>query len=63
MPLAIRDHDGNPTGKVHPLGKIWTVLEGCAHEPEVIWLREPNGNSHTWPDDEFFDWFDVVPNA
>lgn len=62
-PLVICDHEGKPTGKVHPLGEVWSVLTGCANEPEVIWLREPNDDPHTWPDDEFFEWFEVVPKA
>lgn len=63
QPLAIRNHDGTLTGEVHCAGEVWTVLKGCAHEPEVIWLRELNGDSHTWSDDDFFEWFEVVSDS
>ncbi len=57
--LVIRDHKGKPTGKVHPPGEIWCVVRGAAEEPRALWLREPNGRSHTWDDDDnFWAWFE-----
>ena len=57
--LLIRDHKGKPTGKVHPPGEIWSVVRGAAEEPRVLWLREPDGRSHTWDDDDiFWTWFE-----
>jgi hypothetical protein len=56
--LVIRDHQGRPTGKVHAPGEIWRVVRGAAEEPKVLWLREPEGRSHTWDDDDsFWKWF------
>ncbi len=56
--LAIRDHRGKLTGKVHSPGEIWAVVHGAAEEPRVLWLREPGGRSHTWDDaDSFWNWF------
>ena len=57
--LVILDHRNRPTGKVHVAGEIWTVVRGAAEEPRVLWLHEPDGNSHTWTDDDaFWDWFE-----
>jgi hypothetical protein len=56
--LLIRDHKGKPTGEVHSPGEIWSVVRGAAEEPRVLWLREPDGRSHTWDDaDSFWTWF------
>ena len=59
--LVIRDHRGQPMG-VHPRGEIWTVLYGAAKEPAVVWLRQADGEMHTWSDDEFWQSFEVLPN-
>jgi hypothetical protein len=61
--IVIRDHRGKPTGEVHPVGEIWAVLSGVAAEPHVIWLREPNGDRHTWDEDTFFGTFEIVSHA
>lgn len=59
--LPIYDHKSQPTGAVHRVGEIWTVVRGSAEEPRVLWLHEPNGSSHTWDDDAgFWDWFERV---
>lgn len=58
--LAIRDHTGAPTGKVHQAGELWTVLAGNPREPDVVWLREPNGEAHTWDDDDMLTWFEAA---
>jgi|ERR1044071_2123710 hypothetical protein len=57
--LVIRDHKGKPIGKVHSPGEIWCVVRGAAEEPQVLWVREPDGRSHTWDDnDNFWGWFE-----
>lgn len=62
--LIIRDHRHKPTGEIHPAGEVWTVLCGVKNEPDVIWLRESDGSSHTWDDNDFWNWFErVEPNV
>lgn len=59
--LVIRNHRGKPTGKVNPKGERWTVLHGAADDPGIVWLRESNGDRHTWDDDpSIFEWFEKV---
>jgi len=53
--LEIEDHDGRVT-KHHEPGEIWIVLSGVVSEPDVIWLRQPDGERHTW-DETIFEWF------
>jgi hypothetical protein len=61
--LVIRDHRGNPT-QVHIAGEIWTVLTGAVEPPVVIWLRQPDGERHTWDDsDIFWTWFERVDDT
>jgi hypothetical protein len=56
--LVIRDQRGKVTGKVHAPGEVWSVVRGSMEEPRVLWLREPDGGSHTWDDaDSFWNWF------
>jgi hypothetical protein len=57
-----QDHTGAPTGEVHPAGEIWDVLPGAEEEPVVVWLRQPDGETHTWSDDEdFLRTFQILP--
>jgi hypothetical protein len=59
--MVVRDHKGKPTKEVHPAGEVWTVLRGTSEEPPVIWLRQPDGKSHTWSDDDdFLQSFEIV---
>jgi len=58
--LVHRDHRGKPTGEITKTDGVWTVLSGAVDEPEVIWLREPSGDPHTWDLESFFDWFEVA---
>jgi hypothetical protein len=59
--LVVRDHRNKPVG-THAAGEIWTVVRGAAEEPRVLWLRQPDGVSHTWSDDdEFWRWFERLP--
>lgn len=59
--LPIRDHRGRPSGRVHRAGEIWTVLTGNPDEPDVVWLRQPDGGQHTW-DDTVLEWFEQLPD-
>jgi hypothetical protein len=59
--IVIFDHRGKPTGEIHHVGEIWTVLSGAAEPPIVVWLRQPDGERHTWDDEpNFWDWFERV---
>lgn len=59
--IVVRDHKGKPTGKILPAGEIWSVINGSAVEPLDVWLRQPDGNRHTWSDDhDFSTWFERV---
>ena len=57
--LPLLDHDGNPTRGTIPAGSIWVVLAGLPNEPDVVWLQEPSGRSHTW-DETVLDDFDKL---
>jgi hypothetical protein len=61
MDLVICDHQNQPTGKVHPKGEIWVVLPGIASDP-VLWLRQADGERHTWDDDadSVAEWLELV---
>jgi hypothetical protein len=46
---------------LHPVGHIWSVL-GAAEESIVVWLRQADGELHTWSDDEdFLAMFELLP--
>jgi len=59
--VVIRDHAHKPTGEVRPTGEIWTVLCGAAHEPNVMYLRQPDGERHCWDDGVFLKTFEILP--
>jgi hypothetical protein len=50
----------NQPGEVLEIGETWTVLRGVAEEPDVVWLREPNGDDHAWDNETVFEWFERV---
>ena len=54
--IEVQNHDGSATGQLHEPGEIWIVLAGVKSEPDVIWLRQPDGEQHTW-DETIFEWF------
>ena len=58
--IVFRDHTGKPTGEVHHTGETWSVLRGAAREPDVIYLRQPDGETHCWPDAVFFETFEIL---
>lgn len=49
--FPVLDDQGRTTGKTHQAGEIWEVLTGAAVDPEVLWLRQPDGQLHGWDDD------------
>ena len=59
--LIVTDHNDQPTGEVHQLGEVWTVLEdACAGEHD-LWLQQPDGSPHTWSDDQsIFEYFERI---
>lgn len=60
--IIVREHDGTPNGTVHRAGEVWTVLPGSIDEPPIVWLRQPDGESHTWSDDsDFLAAFELLP--
>ena len=59
-PIVVRDSSGKKTGKVYPNGEVWTVLSGVKDEPDVIWLRQADGERHTWDSSSFFETFERV---
>lgn len=62
--LVVRDHRGEPTGKVYPAGELWQVLKGSKDDTGVVWFRQADGHRHTWDDDpEIFETFEVIHRA
>ena len=62
--IVVREHDDTPTGEVHRAGEVWTVLCGSVEQPPVIWLRQPDGQSHVWSDDsDFLANFELLPRS
>lgn len=60
--LEIADHIGAPTTEILQSGGIWQVLHGSRHDPGTVWLRQPDGQRHTWSDDDsIFEHFARVP--
>lgn len=46
---------------IRPKGQIWTVLAGSEDDPGTIWFLRPDGERHTWPDEQsVFEYFEVV---
>jgi hypothetical protein len=56
--LTVEDHEGKPTGRRHEPGEIWTVIAGAVGEPDVVWLRQPDGDPHTWDAADIFESFE-----
>jgi hypothetical protein len=64
QPLPRYDTDRVPTGESRVVGEVWTVLTGSPDDPEALWLRQPNGDLHSWSDDEsIFVYFDKLPGV
>jgi hypothetical protein len=62
--IISRHATGKPTGKVLRSGGIWTVLKGATESPRVLWLRQPDGVTHTWSDDaSVFEDFERIGEA
>ena len=45
--ILVKDEHGKIID-IHAAGEIWTILSGNHNEPDVIWLRRPDGERHTW---------------
>ncbi len=59
--VDIKDSRGRRTGKVYPKGEVWTVLSGANEKPVVVWLRQTDGQTHTWDDgDVFLKTFEMI---
>ena len=59
--IVVRDERGELTGDVHRAGEIWSITRGSAVPPLDVWLRQPDGHTHTWTDDNnFWSWFERV---
>ena len=59
--IIMRDHTGKPTGEVLHAGEVWIVLSGAAESPTVVWLRQPDGERHTWDDElSIFEAFERI---
>ena len=56
--IVVKDHKGNPTGKVHKAGTTWLVLNGSSDDPGTVRLMQPDGKVHFWDDSpSIFDTF------
>jgi hypothetical protein len=59
--IVMSDSKGTLTDEVHKAGEVWTVIAGAAEEPRALWLRQADGEIHTWSDDsEFWIQFERV---
>jgi|GEM_PF-2495707 len=59
-PLPIEDDNGVVVSRHEP-GEIWTVLTGSSQDPEALWLRQPDGELHSWDDsEEIFQTFERI---
>ncbi len=41
-------------------GSQWVVIPGLKSEPNILWLRNPNGERHTWDLDDVFISFKLL---
>jgi hypothetical protein len=58
--IRVTDHKDKETGKVYSVGEVWAVLPGVEAEPDIIWLRQADGERHTWDAHDILDTFEVV---
>lgn len=56
--LVCRDPEGNETYRFDANSE-WIVLRGNSNQPDVIWLRNPDGDTHTWDDSDLLDRFKI----
>ena len=47
--IVVTDQSDQPTGVIYRKGEIWAVLQGTKG---VVWLRQQDGQVHTWSDDQ-----------
>ena len=55
--IRICDHKGVLTGKRYNRGGTWIVLTGVRDNPNLIFLRAPDGAKHTWDGTSIFESF------
>ncbi len=60
--LVVRDHLNRPNGKVHSAGEVWAVTaDACENSAGDLWLRQSDGELHTWSDDDsVFEFFERI---
>ena len=60
--LIVRDHRNRPTGKINRKGEVWTVQRGANEGRIDVWLKQPDGEMHTWDDDNVSidEWFERI---
>ena len=49
--FPVYEEDGSEVTRIHRKGEIWTVLTGADDDPSVLWLRQPDGELHSFDDD------------
>ena len=58
--IVVRDSKDRLIGDVYKAGEVWTVLKGNSAEPEIVWLRQPDGHPHTWTNTDLLEWFEPL---
>jgi hypothetical protein len=52
---------GRSDTSIHRAGEVWKVCRGT---PGIVWLRQANGEMHTWDDDRsIFESFELIGTA
>lgn len=52
---------GRSDTSIHGAGEVWEVCRGM---PGIVWLRQSNGEMHTWDDDKsIFENFELIRTA
>lgn len=59
--LVIKDERGRPTSDVRPAGEVWTVMSPNPEKPFLVFLHEPDGFPHYWPDSKKKFWSRFEP--
>ena len=58
---AASDRRHEKTANLDQIVVTASPLRGTAEEPHVIWLRQPDGDPHTWSDDDgFLQTFEII---
>lgn len=52
---------GGSVTEIHRAGEVWKVNLGT---PGIVWLRQANGETHTWDDNSsIFEYFKLIGTA